>query len=173
MKAIELDLVISELGWFFRDSDFDSQIALTLAAMSWSGDLELVPADRFDPVVIARHRRIRGVLLGLEGQHADVLGWMFEQRAWHPRILSTWSWPGVAVRTLAARYALALAELDAQGLPSGDHRGGMEGFLVGLSHRPKSPTIEAIRSETSRRVGEALAAYRVARRALPRRRATG
>jgi hypothetical protein len=135
------DATIARLRWFFNDSSAECEIPFMLAALDIVDDA--IPPEPFEVGAITKTRAMRSVLLGVESPHADVLQWMTEQRQWPARILTHFSWPGVAVRTEAARKAL-----DADGQGSGDHcsRGGVVGFLAGLP--TESPVLRAVQKET-------------------------
>lgn len=167
------DATIAELAWYFRDSELACEAALWLGSLPWSADLERLDAHVFEVDAIEKASRIRRRLASLPEPHADVLAAMFEERDWPPRVTSLFSWPGVAVRTLAARWALALEGQETRTIddedvrvPTGDvHRwrrpkaspDGMMAYLSGLTDR--RAVVGAIREETRRRVSEALAAY--------------
>lgn len=101
------DATIARLQWFFRDSSADAQVPFLLAALGLTGHLLEIPKEAFDTAAIAKHRETRNRLLSMSQPHADVLAWMFEDRDWHPRIRTLFSWPGVAIRTATAQWALA------------------------------------------------------------------
>lgn len=167
------DATLAELGWYFRDSSLACEAAVLLGSLPWSADLERLDAHVFEPDAITRVSTIRRRLASLPEPHADVLAAMFEERQWPPRITSLFSWPGVAVRTVAAQFALALEGQETRTvggedvrIPTGDlHRwrrpkaspDGMLAYLSGLT--PQKAVVIAIREETSRRVREALDAY--------------
>jgi hypothetical protein len=105
------DTTHAELRWFFQDSSFDCEIPFLLGALDLTGDLLDTPDDAFRVAPITKCRRIRSHLLEI-GQHADVLACAFEVRDWPARILTLFSWPGVAVHTIAAQLAVALASIE-------------------------------------------------------------
>lgn len=109
-KRIDLvgqDPTIARLSWYFRDSAGDAEVAFLLGAMAVVH--EDIPSDAYDVDAITRHRETRNILLSLDQPHADVLAWMFEERDYPARVASLFAWPGVAVRTFAAQWALACA----------------------------------------------------------------
>lgn len=102
------DAVTADLRWFFHRSEAECEAPATLGALAILGDLADAPDRFFDVAPITRSRRIRNRLLSLDPPHADVISWMFEQRDWHPRVVSHFSYPGVAIRTFAAQWMLAI-----------------------------------------------------------------
>lgn len=100
-----------DLWWYFNDADADRLISFALFALpSW----RLSALERDDGEIFAqstRRRRIRAALESISEMHANVLAWAFTRRVYPPMLLSAVvEYPGVAVRTHAARYALASAE---------------------------------------------------------------
>jgi hypothetical protein len=95
----------SELQHFFRDASYDAEIAFLLGALSLVD--EAIPDGAFETRHIAKMREVRETLLALDQPHADVLSWVFEVRAHNDVLRSHFSWPGVAIRTAAAQFALA------------------------------------------------------------------
>lgn len=173
------DATLAELGWYFRDSSLACEATVLLGSLPWSADLERLDARTFSVDAITRTSAIRRRLASLPTPHADVLAAMFEERQWPPRVTSLFSWPGVATRTLAAQYALAI-----EGEASGDFHApragepfkrpkaspdGMLAYLSGLTD--KRAVVRAIREETSRRVRDALDAYEAAAPRARKRRA--
>lgn len=104
------DQTIAELQWFFRDASADAEVPFLLAAIDIVR--EDVPRGAYDVRPITKMRTVRNALLALSQDHADVLSWAFEVRDHHPRIRSLFSWPGIAVRTAAARRYLAEDETE-------------------------------------------------------------
>lgn len=165
-----IDATIAHLRWYFNDASADCEVPFLLGALAMTGDRLEIPDSSFAVEPITKQAKTRRRLLSLEQPHADVLAWMFEERDWHPRIRTLFSWPGVAVRTFAAQWSVAVDGRDDRyvwdlpyELPTGNHpsRAGVVGFLVGL--KPGSEVVKQIRDETSRRVNAALRAYEAAR----------
>lgn len=127
------DALIAELSRYFRDSSLMCELTITLAGLPWTADMERIDAALFDGEEVARHRSIRRRLASLDQPHADVLAAMFTERVWPARVTSLFTWPGVAVHTVAAQWALAVA--------------GQETFSVSRRNRPSRREPGVMRSK--------------------------
>lgn len=174
----------SELRWYYQDSHGECEVPHLAASLRLDEAIEDEISERVYGVgVITRAAGIRRRLQGLEQPHADVLQWAFELRRWHPRILTLFSWPSVAMHTMPAQWALAVDGVETRDVwgmgrgracvgetvPGGDWHmwrrppiqhdapEGMAAMVVEL--RPQGDVVAMIRAETARRVNEALKAY--------------